>query len=233
MTKTLTTKLPTIQDLYSEKFDIVKQTKLNIILNHAPKEEWVKTHPFVKGLKYIPIERVEYLLTNIFSKWNVEVKTVQLIANSVVVTVRLYVQNPITGEMDYQDGIGAAPIQVSKGSKATQFENMNSSAIQIGAPAAESYAIKDAAEKFGKIFGKDLNRKDIIAYTDTLTNSMNKTKGSLSAIITNQLKKLGINIDDKEVVKTKIKGMTGLDVVEDNYIEITNRLSVLIAEQNA
>jgi len=62
---------------------------------------------------------------------------------------------------------------------------------------------------------------------------MNKTKGSLSAIITNQLKKLGINIDDKEVVKTKIKGMTGLDVVEDNYIEITNRLSVLIAEQNA
>ena len=34
----------------------------------------------------------------------------------------------------------------------------------MGAPAAESYAVKDAAEKIGKLFGKDLNRKDNINY---------------------------------------------------------------------
>lgn len=31
-------------------------------------------------------------------------------------------------------------------------------------PTAESYAIKDAAEKLGKLFGKDLNRKDELAF---------------------------------------------------------------------
>lgn len=160
--------VPTLQELYDDKIEIVKQNKLNIILNSEPKPEWVKTHPFVKNLKYLPIERVEYLLTMIFSKWSVEVKSVQLIANSVVVTVRLYVQNPITGDMDFQDGIGAMPIQVQKGQGATNFEKMNSSAIQIGAPSAESYAIKDASEKFGRIFGKDLNRKDFIVYADRL-----------------------------------------------------------------
>jgi hypothetical protein len=171
-TKSLTIKpkvsLPTLQEIYNEDIKIVEQSKLNLILNAEPRQEWVKTHPFVKNLKYLPIERIEYLLTMIFSKWSVEVKSTQLIANSIVVTVRLYVQNPITGEMDYQDGIGAMPIQVQKGQGATNFEKMNSSAIQIGAPAAESYAIKDAAEKFGRIFGKDLNRKDFIVYTDRL-----------------------------------------------------------------
>jgi len=171
-TKSLTIKkentVPTLQELYDDKIEIVKQNKLNIILNSEPKQEWVKTHPFVKNLKYLPIERVEYLLTMIFSKWSVEIKSVQLIANSVVVTVRLYVQNPITGDMDFQDGVGAMPIQVQKGQGATNFEKMNSSAIQIGTPSAESYAIKDAAEKFGRIFGKDLNRKDFIAYADRL-----------------------------------------------------------------
>ena len=34
----------------------------------------------------------------------------------------------------------------------------------MAAPSAESFAIKDAAEKLGKIFGKDLNRKDAMAY---------------------------------------------------------------------
>lgn len=160
--------LPTLQDLYSDKIEITKQSQLNIILNSEPKSEWVKVHPFVKNLKYLPIERIEYLLTMIFSKWSVEIKSVQLIANSVVVTVRLYVQNPITGEMDFQDGVGAMPIQVQKGQGATNFEKMNSSAIQIGTPSAESYAIKDAAEKFGKIFGKDLNRKDVMIYADRL-----------------------------------------------------------------
>jgi len=41
------------------------------------------------------------------------------------------------------------------------------------APAAESYAFKDAAEKFGKIFGKDINRKDNITYIDRIYASIN------------------------------------------------------------
>lgn len=159
-----TNKLPTLTELYDDTGIIQKQNKLNLILNAEPKKEWVKQHPFVKNLNYLPIERVEYLLTMIFTKWRVEVKEVKLLANSIVTTVRVYVQDPITGEWDWQDGIGAMPIQVAKGSGATEFDKMNSSAVQIGAPASESFAIKDACEKFGRIFGKDLNRKDNISY---------------------------------------------------------------------
>lgn len=164
--------MPTLQEIYGDKIDIVKQNKLNLILNAEPKKEWIKSHPFVKNLSYLPIERVEYLLTMIFTKWSVEVKEIKLIANSIVATVRLHVQDPITGNVDYQDGVGAMPIQTSKGAGATDFDKMSSSAVQIGAPAAESFAIKDAAEKFGRIFGKDLNRKDTIAYADRLHASI-------------------------------------------------------------
>lgn len=165
MSKELTIKtIPSLTDLYEDKGLINKQNQLNIILNAEPKKEWVKEHPFVKNLKYLPIERVEYLLTMIFTKWRVEVKEIKLLANSIVTTVRVHVQDPITGEWDYQDGIGAMPIQVQKGSGATEFDKMNSSAVQIGSPASESFAIKDACEKFGRIFGKDLNRKDNVNY---------------------------------------------------------------------
>lgn len=165
MTKDLTIKkLPTLADLYNDTALVEKQNQLNIILNAEPKKEWIKDHPFVKNLKYLPIERVEYLLTMIFTKWRVEVKEVKLLANSILTTVRVYVQDPITGEWDWQDGIGAMPIQIAKGSGATEFDKMNTSAVQIGSPASESFAIKDACEKFGRIFGKDLNRKDNISY---------------------------------------------------------------------
>ena len=157
-------KIPSLTDLYNDTALVDKQNQLNIILNAEPKKEWVKDHPFVKNLKYLPIERVEYLLTMIFTKWRVEVKEVKILANSIVTTVRVYVQDPITGEWDWQDGIGAMPIQVQKGSGATEFDKMNSSAVQIGSPASESFAIKDACEKFGRIFGKDLNRKDNVSY---------------------------------------------------------------------
>ena len=162
------TNLPALVDLYSDKAAMVKQNELNIILNAEPKADWVRIHPMTKQ-KYLPIERIEYLLTMIFGSWNVEVREIKLIANSVVATIRLHVKNPLTGEPEYQDGIGAMPIQINKDSKsAIAFEQMKSNAIQLGAPAAESYAVKDAAEKFGKIFGKDINRKNSVDYIDRI-----------------------------------------------------------------
>jgi len=83
----------------------------------------------------------------------------------VVVTVRLHYQNPVDGEMRYQDGIGACPMQTAKDAGATDFSQIKSDAVMKAAPAAESYAIKDAAEKLGKLFGKDLNRKDAFGYS--------------------------------------------------------------------
>jgi hypothetical protein len=158
--------LPSLIDLYNEEEieGLDKYQDLNILLNQKPKPEWIKTHPFVKSLKYIPIGRLEYLMTRIFIKWWVEIKTQQLIANSVVLTVRVHYQCPITGEWNCQDGIGAVPLQTDEGAGAIDFNKMKSAAVMIAAPAAKTFAIKDAIEQIGKIFGRDLNRKDEISY---------------------------------------------------------------------
>ena len=161
--------LPKLKDLYTGSMDVKRENDLNILLNHEPKKEWVKTHPMVSGAKYIPIEVIEYLLTSIFIRWHVEIKNIQVIANSVVVTVRLFYQSPIDNELRFQDGVGASPMQTAQGAGATDFSQIKSAAVMMAAPAAESYAIKDAAEKLGKLFGKDLNRKDAFGY-DALGN---------------------------------------------------------------
>lgn len=202
-------KLPTLQELYSDTALVNKQNQLNIILNAEPKKEWVREHPFVKNLKYLPIERVEYLLTMIFTKWRVEVKEVKLLANSIVTTVRVFVQDPISGEWDWQDGIGAMPIQVSKGSGAVEFDKMNSSAIQIGAPSSESFAVKDACEKFGRIFGKDLNRKDNVNY-DRLYQMIGMNETVNNPNLTEEIRKEvqdTTNLQQLQDVMNKHKGL--------------------------
>lgn len=162
--------LPAYQDLVSG--DIEKkeaQNDLNKLLNMPPSPDWLKKHPLATGVKYIPIERVEWLLTKIFIRWWVDIKTVGVIANSVVVTITLNYQDVLTNDILHQDGVGAAPIQVDKGAKAMDAISTKHDAVMKAAPAAESYAIKDAAEKIGKLFGKDLNRADQILYNDLAT----------------------------------------------------------------
>jgi hypothetical protein len=170
--------LPVLADLYSDTELKIAQNDLNILLNAPPAAGWLKDHPFAKVIKvidgkkvsvpakYIPIERIEWLLTRIFIRWNSEIKTVQLIANSVVVTIRLYYQDVLSKETLWQDGVGAVPLQTDQGAGAIEFDKIKSSAVQMAAPSAETYAIKDAAEKIGKIFGKDINRSLQIDYTN-------------------------------------------------------------------
>lgn len=173
--------LPKITDL--ERFpDSAKHTtELLRLVNQPPPRKWIKTNPFANDSKYIPIETVEYLLTSIFLEWWVEVKEVKQIANSVVVCVRLFYRNP-DGTTKWQDGIGAAPLQTKKGCGAVDWDNIQLSAVQMAAPAAESYAIKDAAEKIGKLFGKDLNRKDEMMYTNLDSRVYGLTQEQINSI---------------------------------------------------
>jgi hypothetical protein len=157
--------LPSIAELYKKDSlpTLHESSQFQVLVNQEPKNEWLKVHPMTKGA-YMPIERVEWLLTNIFVKWKVEVKLVQVVANSVVVTVRLYYYHPLEKEWMWQDGLGAAPIQTDKGAGAMDWNAVKADAVMKAAPAAESYAVKDAAEKIGKLFGKDLNRKEVLSF---------------------------------------------------------------------
>jgi hypothetical protein len=165
------TKLPTLQELMTDNEDSLKQNALTVLLNQDPPAKWLTEHPMIRGYKYIPIEKIEFLLTRIFGSFNVEIRSTQIVANSVVVTVRLHVINPINGQPMWQDGIGAAPVQTDKGAGATDWNAVKTDGVQKAAPAAETYAVKDAAEKFGKIFGRDVARKSTMNYTDLLKKS--------------------------------------------------------------
>lgn len=175
-------KIPDLNELYKDLEATAKNTELNILLNQPPKAEWVKQNKYANNTNYLPIEKVEYLLTSIYLKWKVEIKETSVIANSVVVIIRLHVQDPITGDWDWNDGIGASPIQTATGASATDFTKVNTSAVQMAAPAAESYAIKDAAEKLGKLFGKDLNRKDVIDILQPLRNKQDILNTKLKSL---------------------------------------------------
>ncbi len=164
--------LPKLDDLYNDVELAGKHNELNMLLNCQPNPKWIKQNKFANNSNYIPVGVIEFLLTSIYIKWRVEIRTVQVIANSVVATIRLYVLDPITGEWDWQDGVGASPIQTKSGAAATDFSQVNTSAVQMAAPAAETYAFKDAAEKLGRLFGKDLNRKDDTNYDQELAGKL-------------------------------------------------------------
>jgi len=171
--------LPTIKSILEGDLELKEaQNSLNVLLNQAPPAAWLKIHPIAKKVVYIPIERVEWLLTKLFIQWRVEVKSVQSVANSIVVTIRLHYQNILDDSWSWQDGVGAAPIITKADAGAMDWNSVLSDSVMKATPAAESYAIKDAAEKLGKIFGKDLNRKDQIGYESLLKQEETEKKHS-------------------------------------------------------
>ncbi len=197
-------KIPTLQELVSDTEMSLKQNALMVICNQFPPKDWVKEHPMNK-IPYLPIERVEYLLSRIFGKWWVEIKDSKVLANSVVVTVRLFVVNPITREIEFQDGIGANPIQTDSGKGAMDWNYAKNNGVQLAAPAAETYAIKDAAEKFGKLFGKDLTRKDVIAYEGLLKTDPESILEEIKDLYSLKVENMGKDLvrDVERVIENK------------------------------
>lgn len=156
--------LPKIQDLYIDKVSTQKNDALVILMNQPPKETWVKTHPFIKNYKYLPIERIEFLLKTIFKNYRIEVTGQGTAFNGVWVTVRVHYLHPVTGTWEFHDGIGASQLQTAKGTSPADLANINNGALSMAFPMAKTVAIKDACDHFGRLFGSDLNRKDLISY---------------------------------------------------------------------
>ena len=143
------------------------QENLKLILNTNPSEKWTKKHPFAKNVNYIPIERIEWLLDTLFIQWRVEVINYSQLFNSVSCHVRLHYLNPISGSWEFHDGLGAVGIQTDKGASAADLGAIKQDSVMKALPAAKSYAIKDATEHLGKIFGRDINRADQVVYKST------------------------------------------------------------------
>lgn len=161
--------LPKIKDLYSDIQVTQKNDAFVTLMNQPPNEKWVKVHPFIKNYKYLPIERVEFLLKSIFKNYRIEITGQGTAFNGVWVTVRVHYVHPITGEWSFHDGIGASQLQTKSGTSPSDLININNGALSMAYPMAKTIAIKDACDHFGNLFGADLNRKDLISYDIDVT----------------------------------------------------------------
>lgn len=144
--------------------ELKDQGELREVLNNNPPSNWVEKHPFASGVVYLPIGKVEHLLDVLFLEWRVEVLSIAQLAQSILCTVRVHYKNPISGEWSFHDGVGAVPLKTDKGFSAADLAHIKSDAVMTGAPAAKSFAVKDAAEHLGDLFGRSLNRKDDLEY---------------------------------------------------------------------
>lgn len=154
----------TFSELYKSDsvIELANLDEFNVLINQQPPAKWIKTNPFANNSKYLPIDKVELLLRKIYKDVDIEVLRESVMFNSVTVTVRVHYTHPVTGQKGFKDGVGAKQIQTKKGASPADFANINNNAVEMALPIAKTNSIKDACHTLGRIFGGDLNRKDIL-----------------------------------------------------------------------
>lgn len=186
--------------------EIKDSARLKSILNSPVNTKWLKNHPTAKNVKYLPIDKIEILLDMIFQEWRIELLSISQLAQSVCVTVRVHYKNPITGEWSFHDGVGASPLQTNAGKSAADLANIKNNAVQLAAPAAKSYAIKDAVEHLGKAFGRDINRSDTVGY-EFLYGQEDKSKAE----------------DNSQELIAQLKSSKNLKELQANFVKGVNQ----------
>ncbi len=183
------------------------------VVNQEPPKQWIKSHPIAKGVKYLPIDKVELMLDTLLEGWRVEIKDVSQLAQSIVCTVRVHYKNPVTSEWSFQDGVGATPLKTKKGSTAADLGSILNDAVATGAPAAKAFAIKDAADHIGNLFGRNINRKDALGFSGIYEKDRSRIDAALQKLkesktlneLKNNYSTLGSLMKDPEVVSLKNK----------------------------
>jgi hypothetical protein len=168
-----TKKFADIKDLVANPLDAFKADEFKRVMYSAPPASWLKPHPMATGKNsegkqvaamYLPIDKVEFLMDNYFPKWKVEVLQTQFILNSVAVTVRVHYFHPLLNEWLFHDGCGAKSVQVGSGGNVGDLTTVKDAGVQMAFPSAKSYAIKDACDHIGEIFGRNVNRKGSLEF---------------------------------------------------------------------
>jgi hypothetical protein len=153
--------------LHDNPMLVIEQEKLLSFLNKEPPSKWVKIHPVIKH-KYLPIDKVEFLLKAIFKQYKIEVLKTGMLMNAVEVSIRVHYLDPLTNVWMFYDGVGAQELQTKSGSGPLKMDmsNVNNGAVTMALPIAKTMAIKDACDHFGAIFGSNLGRKDTLVFEE-------------------------------------------------------------------
>lgn len=224
-------KAPKLEEIVDNNAVAFKNDLFKTYLNKTPPKKWLKGHPTAtkkivdaNGTKrevaaeFLPIDKHELLLDTIFQQWKIEVLREGTMFHSIYCTVRVHYLHPVTKEWLFHDGVGAVKAQSDSGKPFSQ-DTIKAVAVQIGLPAAKSYAIKDACEHLGKLFGRDVNRADTMAFESMSEKSL-KTKADerVEAMIENAK-----TLDALKKIQPHLKNADQRALYDDKFKELNKK----------
>lgn len=170
--------LPKIQDIVKDVDEAFKNDQFKLLVNQPPPKEWQMINKYANNSVYLPIDKVEYLLDKIIQEWKIEILECKQLFNSVMTTVRVHYKNPVSNQWFFHDGVGCSELQTKAGTGnlTPDFANINKGAVEMAAPISKTMAIKDACDHIGRIFGRDLNRKNIIEFEQSYSKPLEVPK---------------------------------------------------------
>ena len=150
------------------------------VVNIAPRKREIAVNKMAGNSRYLPVSFVQMKLDEFFfGLWSWEVVDVKVVANEILVWGNLKVYHPKAQVWLNRSGTGATMIQMKSDRNGgngdiTDIGQKIKNTLVKDFPHAESEALKNAAKKLGKAFGRDLNRKLEDQYTsfiDTMTDA--------------------------------------------------------------
>lgn len=206
-------------DLHSDPEMARRMDMFNTRLNANPPPKWVKKNQFANNAEYLPIDKSEQLLDSIFQDWQIEVLREGTMFNSVYVTVRVHYWHPVKNDWRFHDGVGAHNMQKDSQTdddgrpikSVLSMETIKDAAVKMALPIAKSEAIKDACDHLGKLFGRDLNRKNTIDFKPAYMNGKEKPVPDKSD---NRLMIMIYNAPDKKSLQKLQKELVTPEQVE-------------------
>jgi hypothetical protein len=150
--------------------------KFNARLNSQPSDEGIESTPDGKA-RTLVISHIEMTLDELFfGQWSTESFQWSAIANEVQGCLELVVTHPITGDKIRRLGCASVIIMVdrlpeslkndpqARNQWALSPSNKKPNALDLAFPKLKAECLKNAAQSLGKIFGRDLNRKNVDQY---------------------------------------------------------------------
>jgi hypothetical protein len=157
-------------------------------LNVQPDESEIQINRLANNSRYLPISFTETKLDEVFAGlWSFELKTYQVVANEIIATGVLEVFHPVAKMWLRRSGTAAVMIQqvsIKNGGsgKISNIDDKIKNTLVKDFPHLESEVLKSAAKKFGKIFGRDLNRAFEDTYSPIYTEESTGNEGLSQAI---------------------------------------------------
>jgi hypothetical protein len=156
----------------NEQLDALQRYQLR--LNADPDPAGIESTPDRKALTLV-ISHVETTLDEMFfGHWRTEGFTWQTISNEVTGSLELVVIHPITGAEIRRTGAASVIITMDRAPEglmgpdrnrwALNPENKKPNALDMAFPKLKTECIKNAAQSLGKLFGRDLNRRNADQY---------------------------------------------------------------------